>query len=294
MTQLTPDNLNFFQNTVEECVQNPSALKDEKAQSVVESLLRCLETGSLRVTSPANLPVTCGHVPMHDLQTWQTHAWIKQGILLAMRLRASKTRRYSEKISYCDKFDVQTEQLEKNAVRNVYGSIVREGAYVAQGAILMPSFVNLGAWVGEGTMVDTWATVGSCAQVGKNVHIAGGVGIGGVLEPAHARPVLIGDNAFLGSRCIIVEGTIVNEGAILGANVCLTASTPLYDVTQTEKKEYRGVVPANAVVVPGTRTKEFPGGEIAIQCAYIIAYRNPLVDAKVGLNEVLRTTGLVV
>lgn len=294
MIKISTDELNSLQKNVEEAFHNAELLKDKKIQETVNKILHYIEKGVLRVTSPDHQNANCGSVPMqNDLKTWIVHTWVKQAILLAMRMKPAQSHFYSDSIRYFDKFDIQT-MNEKSGVRSVYGSIVREGCFISSGVILMPSFVNIGAWVGENSMIDTWATAGSCAQVGKNVHVAGGVGIGGVLEPAHARPVLIGDNAFLGSRAVIVEGTIVEHGAILGANVCLTASTPIYDVTSSGKKEYRGYVPANAVVVPGTRIKTFPGGEIPLQCAYIIAYRNETVDSKVSLNQILRETGIAV
>lgn len=276
------------------CTQDPNQLQKKEHQEAINDVLKALESGGLRVCSPAQENPWCGSVAMDaDLGQWIVHAWVKQAILHAMRMKPALSRSYSDAIHYFDKLDVQTIGQTQSA-RSVYGSIVRQGAFVSKGVILMPSFVNIGAWIGENTMIDTWATAGSCAQIGANVHIAGGVGIGGVLEPASARPVLIGDNAFLGSRAIVVEGVIINAGAILGANVCLTASTPIYDVTGAEKKEYRGYVPTNAVVVPGTRKKMFPGGEVSLQCAYIIAYRHGGVDAKVSLNQILRDTGIVV
>jgi 2,3,4,5-tetrahydropyridine-2-carboxylate N-succinyltransferase len=296
--------------------EHPDSLRTAKTQNVVFRCLRLLEKGLLRVMSPPGAGPWCGDVDMKNLEHWELHSWVKQSIVLAMRIRTSQVcawdlktenppknasfseipfalqeRIYCQQISCSDKFDMRND-LHHFGVRSVLGSWVREGAHVAVGAILMPSFVNIGAWVGGATMVDTWATVGSCAQVGKNVHLAGGVGVGGVLEPENARPVLIGDNAFLGSRVIVVEGTTVSEGAIVGANVCLTASTPLYDVTTQAKTEYRGFVPPHAVVVPGTRAKVFAGGEIPLQCAYIIAYRNPQTDVKVSLNTILRETGV--
>lgn len=285
-----------------------SLLQNVNIQDAIAKCLRLLESGNLRVASPKNLGPHCGEVEMMMLQDWVVHSWVKKAILLAMKIRTSETfcwdlksaasisnqgRVHAGTLSYHDKFDVRRD-LPKNGVRNVYGSIAREGSYIAKNVILMPSFVNIGAWVGSGTMIDTWATAGSCAQIGKNVHVAGGVGIGGVLEPENARPVLIGDNAFLGSRVVVVEGTVVGEGAVLGANVSLTSSTPIYDVTQKDKVEYRGIVPPHAVVVAGTRMKEFPGGEVPLQCAYIIAYRNSKTDAKISLNDVLRETGISV
>lgn len=292
MIKIQPDELNSLQEKIEAAFDNSDLLKQEQTQKSIDQILRYLENGSLRVSSPKDQNPNCGPVPMQgDLKDWITHSWVKQAILLAMRMKPALMQSYSESISYFDKLNIQTISERHNA-RSVFGSIVREGCFVSSGVILMPSFVNIGAWIGSGTMMDTWSTAGSCAQIGKNVHVAGGVGIGGVLEPANARPVLIGDHAFLGSRSVVVEGTIVEHGAVLGANVCLTASTPIYDVTSSEKKEYRGFVPANAVVVPGTRAKSFPGGEISLQCAYIIAYRNEKLDVKVSLNQILRETGI--
>lgn len=292
MIKIQSEELHSLQGKIEAAFDNPHLLKQEETQKSVDQILRYLEQGALRVSSPKDQTPNCGPVPMQgDLKDWITHSWVKQAILLAMRMKPALMRSYSKSICYFDKLDIQT-ITEKHSARSVFGSIVREGGFVSSGVILMPSFVNIGAWIGAGTMMDTWSTAGSCAQIGKNVHVAGGVGIGGVLEPANARPVVIGDDVFLGSRSIVVEGVVVEHGAVLGANVCLTASTPIYDVTNSEKKEYRGFVPANAVVVPGTRTKSFPGGEVPLQCAYIIAYRNEKLDAKVSLNQILRETGI--
>jgi 2,3,4,5-tetrahydropyridine-2-carboxylate N-succinyltransferase len=308
MKSLTMQNLQNMQDTVTKAISNPDLLQTKETQEIIIQCLRYLENGTLRVASPKGMGANCGEVKMNDLLNWEVHPWVKQSILLAMKMRTVETFRYelngnvlnshqgrfhAGSLSYHDKFDVRSD-LANMGVRSVYGSIVREGAYVSKGVILMPSFVNIGAWIGSGTMIDTWATAGSCAQIGKNVHVAGGVGIGGVLEPENARPVLIGDNAFLGSRVIVVEGTVVGAGAVLGANVSLTSSTPIYDVTTVERNEYRGIVPENAVVVAGTRNKIFAGGEIPLQCAYIIAYRSEKTDSKVSLNEVLRETGIPV
>ncbi|MBX9704550.1 MAG: 2,3,4,5-tetrahydropyridine-2,6-dicarboxylate N-succinyltransferase [Silvanigrellaceae bacterium] len=282
--------------------------QDLKLQEAIVRCLRYLEQGKIRVISPENLDANCGSVSLAgDLQSLNIHPWVKQSILLAMRWRSVKAmhlpfaheqppsqgRIHASSLSYCDKFDVRSD-LYQSHVRVVPNAIVREGAYVAPGVILMPSFVNIGAWVGEGTLVDTWATVGSCAQIGNNVHLSGGVGIGGVLEPVSASPVVVGDNAFIGSRSILVEGIRVGSGAVLAANVCITASTPIYDMTRDKVTEYRGFVPPNAVVAPGTRAKKFPGGEVNLQCAYIISYRNEKTDAKVSLNQILRETGIPV
>ncbi len=309
MKKISQEELNYLQNSIENISGNVEQLKEKSAQNTIIKVLRYLEEGSLRVVSPENSTANCGNVPMTgNLQNWLVHSWVKQSILLAMRMRSAQTfkikltgenenkeqgRVFAGEFSYHDKFDVQN-NLAKNSVRSLPGSIVREGSYISENVILMPSFVNIGAWIGNNTMIDTWATAGSCAQIGANVHIAGGVGIGGVLEPASARPVIIGDNAFLGSRVIVVEGVVVSEKAVLGANVCLTSSTPIYDVTTAEKKEYRGFIPPGAVVAAGTRTKSFPGGEIPLQCAYIIAYRSEKTDAKVSLNDILRETGIAI
>ncbi|APJ03757.1 2,3,4,5-tetrahydropyridine-2,6-dicarboxylate N-succinyltransferase [Silvanigrella aquatica] len=308
MKSLSVQELTHLQTHVHNAYSDSEQLKNKETQNAIVQCLRYLESGTLRVASPHGMEANCGEVEMNHLQHWIVHPWVKQSILLAMKMRTAETfswelkseinntmqgRSHGGLLTYHDKFDVRND-LAKASVRSVYGSIVREGAFISKGVILMPSFVNIGAWIGSGTMIDTWATAGSCAQIGKNVHVAGGVGIGGVLEPENARPVLIGDNAFLGSRVIVVEGTIVGEGAVLGANVSLTSSTPIYDVTNTERKEYRGFVPANAVVVAGTRMKTFPGGEVPLQCAYIIAYRSEKTDSKVSLNDVLRETGIAV
>jgi 2,3,4,5-tetrahydropyridine-2-carboxylate N-succinyltransferase len=316
-TSSTPDNISFTSNIsslrqiISEAFANPALLNEKTTQNAVYQVLRGLEKGSLRVASPAHLGPDCGQVPMEgDLRTWQVHTWVKEAILLAMKLRTaqgryvplsssenqnthdiSQERIHGNTWATFDKFDMQN-NLGQNQVRVVPGALPREGAYLAPGVILMPSFVNIGAFIGKNTMIDTWATAGSCAQIGSHVHVAGGVGIGGVLEPANARPVIVGDEAFLGSRAILVEGVVVGSRAVIGANVCLTASTPIYDVTTPSKTEFRGYVPPHAVVAPGTRSKSFPGGEVSLGCAYIIAYRSERTDAKVSLNDILRETGI--
>lgn len=300
------DSYRSLEHTITAAYADPSLRTQPAVRQAVEHTLRLIEQGRLRVLTPPGMPAW--EVPgsiSGNLMAWQVHAWVKQAILLAMALRTAQPfgdtwqapgaqqRVGGGKMGYYDKFDLQ-EINPQSGVRRVPGSLLREGCYVAENAILMPSFVNLGAFVGEGTLIDTWATVGSCAQVGSRVHVAGGVGIGGVLEPPSARPVVIGDGAFLGSRVVVVEGVVVHEGAVLGANVCLTASTPLYDMTVPEKPTYRGQVPAYAVVAAGTRLKSFPGGEVPLQCAYIIGWRNAQTDAKVSLNDVLRESGIPV
>ena len=308
MKTLSTEQMLALKNKIEFILEHPEKAGEKESQESIFSVLRHIEAGTLRVCTPKGSEANCGSVPMVQLDTWIVHKWIKEAILLAFKVRTAGTSKWTLQtdenlktnfrphfghMGFHDKLDVQS-NFGTQGVRAVPGAIVREGAYVAPSVILMPSFVNIGAWISEGTMIDTWATAGSCAQIGKNVHVAGGVGIGGVLEPASARPVLIGDNAFLGSRVIVVEGVVVGEKAVLGANTCLTASTPIYDVTTTEKKEYRGFVPPYAVVAAGTRIKTFPGGEAPLACAYIIAYRSEKTDSKVSLNDILRETGIPV
>ena len=221
---------------------------------------------------------------------WIVNGWAKQAILLYFRISQMQTIPHGP-FEYFDKIPLK-QDFEKAGVRVVPPATVRKGAFIERGAILMPSYVNLGAYVGSGTMVDTWATVGSCAQIGRNVHLSGGVGIGGVLEPPGARPVIIEDGAFVGSRCIVVEGVVVEEKAVLASNVNLTASTDIIDVTGDEPVTYRGRVPANSVVVPGTRPKEFPAGTYQISCALIIGQRKASTDEKTSLNQTLREFGI--
>src|ERR1700722_18351000 len=214
----------------------------------------------------------------------------KRAILLAFRLLPMVQSQVGDFRQH-DRVPLKT---RLDGVRVVPGAIARWGAYVAPGAVLMPSFVNIGAYVDEGTMVDTWATVGSCAQIGKNVHLSGGVGIGGVLEPVQAAPVIIEDNCFIGSRCIVVEGVRVEREAVLGANVVLTMSTKIIDVTAPEAKEYKGYVPARSVVIPGSYTKEFPAGKYQVPCALIIGTRKESTDKKTSLNDALREHSVAV
>ena len=217
---------------------------------------------------------------------WTVHAWLMQAVNLYFGLAGMETHDYGP-FQIRDKIPLK-KNLEAAGVRLVPGGVVRYGAYVAPGAVVMPAFVNIGARVGKGTMVDTWATVGSCAQVGENVHLAGGVGIGGVLEPPGARPNIIEDDCFIGSRCILVEGVLVEEGAVLGANVVITASTPIIDVTGAKEVIHKQRVPARSVVIPGTRPKRYPAGTYQIPCALIVGQRSASTDRKVSLNEALR------
>ena len=311
---LSASEVQELEKTVSHAWDHPENLQKPAVQNSIIDVLRYLESGALRVAGPVGSDPRCGAVEMTgELREWQVFAWVKQAVLLALRLRVpvemgapvmpwsvldgdprfAQGRVHGGNLQYFDKLDARTDWAD-SGVRIVPPGVVREGAHMARGTILMPGYVNIGAYVSAGTMVDTWATVGSCAQIGRNVHLAGGVGIGGVLEPAGARPVIIGDNAFVGSRAIVVEGAVVSAGAVLGANTCITASTPIYDVTTDQKTEHRGYVPPLAVVAPGTRAKQFPGGEVQLQCAYIIAYRSAQTDAKVSLNAILRETGISV
>lgn len=217
---------------------------------------------------------------------WLTNEWIKKAILLYFRIQKMAVMQAGD-FTYFDKIPVK-KWSEEDGVRVVPHALARKGSYIEKGAILMPSYINIGAYVGSGTMVDTWATVGSCAQIGKNVHLSGGVGIGGVLEPVQASPVIIEDNAFIGSRCIVVEGAIVEEGAVLGAGVTITASTKIIDVSASKPLEYRGRIPANSVVIPGTQMKSFPAGDFGVPCALIIGQRKPSTDLKTSLTDALR------
>lgn len=239
----------------------------------IERVIARLDEGTLRVAEKID-------------GAWVANAWVKQAILGYFRLRRMETHRVGP-FEFHDKIPLKQGLAEKG-VRVVPPGTVRYGAFVEAGAIVMPGYVNIGAWVGAGTMVDTWATVGSCAQIGRNVHLSGGVGIGGVLEPPSARPVIVEDGAFVGSRCVVVEGVVIEEEAVLGANVVLTSSTPILDVTGPEEVRHVGRVPARAVVIPGVRTKRYPAGEYGVPCALIVGRRQPSTDRKVSLESALR------
>jgi 2,3,4,5-tetrahydropyridine-2-carboxylate N-succinyltransferase len=257
-------------------------LEDLELRGAVEGALAALDAGTLRVCSP----------PERTGGEWITHSWLKQAILLYFRMHVSSTLHAGD-LEYFDKVPPKR-NLEAAGVRVVPPGVARYGSFLEPGVILMPGFVNIGARVGEGTMVDTWATVGSCAQVGKRVHLSGGVGIGGVLEPPQAQPVIIEDDAFIGSRAIVVEGVRVGEGAVLGAGVVLTASTTIIDVSTFKAVESRGIVPPMSVVIPGTRPKKFAAGEYGVPCALVIGKRKGSTDSKTGLNEALREYGVAV
>ncbi|MGI9667594.1 MAG: 2,3,4,5-tetrahydropyridine-2,6-dicarboxylate N-succinyltransferase [Acidimicrobiia bacterium] len=244
----------------------------EAASEAVFRTIEALDGGHIRIADPDD--------------GWSVNTWVKEAILLYFRL-AQITTTYSGDIEYHDKIPTKS-NLADQGVRVVPPGTVRYGAFCEPGVIVMPGYVNIGAYVGAGSMVDTWATVGSCAQIGSDVHLSGGVGIGGVLEPPGARPVIVEDGAFIGSRSIVVEGAHIGAGAVLGANTTITSSTPIIDVTGPEPIEMRGAVPAGAVVVPGTRPKEFPAGSFELQCALIIGSRSASTDRKTSLEDALR------
>lgn len=254
-------------------------LKDPAHAQAVRDVLEFLDRGELRVAEKG-------------ASGWTVNAWVKEAILLYFAIAEMKVMEVGP-FEFHDKVPLKR-GLDQAGVRVVPPGVVRYGAHVERGAVVMPGYVNIGARVGAGTMVDTWATVGSCAQVGKNVHLSGGVGLGGVLEPPAAAPVIIEDGAFVGSRCIVVEGVVVEEEAVLGANVVLTASTQIIDVTGSEEKVYRGRVPARSVVIPGTRAKAFPAGTYNIPCALIIGQRSESTDKKTSLNAALRDFAVAV
>ena len=248
--------------------------------ATVEEAIRLLDEGRVRVAEP------------DGDGGWRVNEWAKKAILLYFRLRGMETLEAGP-FEYLDKVPLKRD-YDGRGVRVVPPAVARYGSYLSDGVVLMPSYVNIGAWVGPRTMVDTWATVGSCAQIGADVHLSGGVGIGGVLEPLQASPVIVEDGAFLGSRSIVVEGVVVEAGAVLGANTVITASTAIVDVTGDEPVEYRGRVPARSVVIPGTRPKEFAAGPYGVPAALIIGKRSASTDLKTSLNDALRTHGVAV
>lgn len=239
----------------------------------IEEAIRLLDTGQVRVAEPTPAG-------------WQVNEWVKKAILLYFRLRRVEPMEVGD-LHFLDKIPVKSDYADRG-VRVVPPGVARYGSFLSEGCVLMPGYVNIGAWVGPRTMVDTWATVGSCAQIGADVHLAGGVGIGGVLEPPQAAPVIVEDGAFIGSRAVIVEGVRIGEGAVIAPNVVLSSSVPVIDVTGSEPVEYRGEVPARKVVLPGVRQKEFPAGVYGLPCALIVGERSDSTDLKTSLNDVLR------
>lgn len=262
-----------MENIIESAWKNRELLKEEKTQNVICDVIDQLDKGILRVAEPSD-------------GTWKVNEWVKKAVILYFPIRKMETL-HAGPMEFHDKMKLKA-NYEQLGVRVVPHAIARYGSYIAKGVILMPSYVNIGAYVDSGTMVDTWATVGSCAQIGKEVHLSGGVGIGGVLEPVQASPVIIEDGCFIGSRCIVVEGVRVEKQAVLGANVVLTMSTKIIDVTNHEPKEYKGVVPARSVVIPGSYAKKFAAGEYNVNCALIIGKRKESTDLKTSLNAALR------
>jgi 2,3,4,5-tetrahydropyridine-2-carboxylate N-succinyltransferase len=262
--------------TLRERIERSWADPDRLDAAAVEEAVGLLDRGELRVAE-------------RDGDGWIVNEWAKQAVLLYFRVRGLETTEVGP-FEYHDRLPLKR-GYDEAGVRVVPPATARYGAYLSPGVVLMPSYVNIGAWVGPGTMVDTWATVGSCAQIGANVHLSGGVGIGGVLEPVQAAPVIVEDGAFVGSRCIVVEGVRVGERAVLGAGLIVTGNTPVIDVTGVEPVEYRGEVPSGAIVVPGSRPKEFAAGAYGLPAGLIIGYRTEATESKLQLNELLREFG---
>ena len=263
-----------LKSVIEKAWKSPSGLQNQTSvETAVKQVIQLLDEGKIRVCEKEN-------------GVWKVHEWVKQAILLYFQFTNSSVIS-SGPFSFYDKIPLK-KWTGQEKVRVVPQALVRKGSYVAGNTVLMPSYINIGAYVDSGSLIDTWATVGSCAQVGKNVHVSGGVGLGGVLEPVQARPVIIEDHVFLGSRCIVVEGVVVEEGAVLGAGVVLTMSSKIIDVTSSEEKVYTGVVPKNSVVIPGQRSKKFPAGNFSVPCALIIGKRSASTDLKTSLNSALR------
>lgn len=262
-----------LQRNIEKAWEDRSLLSQQTTIDSIRKVIDLLDAGTLRVAEPTS-------------KGWQVNEWVKKAVVLYFPIQKMETIEVGI-FEYHDKIPLKRGYANKG-IRVVPHAVARHGAYISPGTILMPSYVNIGAYVDEGTMVDTWATVGSCAQIGKHVHLSGGVGIGGVLEPLQAAPVIIEDNAFIGSRCIVVEGVRVEKEAVLGANVVLTASTKIIDVTGKEPIEMKGIVPSRSVVIPGSYTKSFPAGNYNVSCALIIGKRKASTDLKTSLNNALR------
>jgi 2,3,4,5-tetrahydropyridine-2-carboxylate N-succinyltransferase len=262
-----------MQQIIEAAWENRSLLQEQKTLDTINEIIERLDKGTLRVAEPS-------------ANGWIVNEWIKKAVILYFPIQKMQTHEVGI-FEYHDKMKLKTGYAELG-VRVVPNAVARYGAFLAKGVIMMPSYVNIGAYVDSGTMVDTWATVGSCAQIGKDVHLSGGVGIGGVLEPVQAAPVIIEDGCFIGSRCIVVEGVHVQKEAVLGANVVLTKSTKIIDVTGSEPVEYKGIVPPRSVVIPGSYTKKFAAGEFHVPCALIIGKRKESTDLKTSLNNALR------
>lgn len=267
---------------IEQAWENRELLSEEPVRQAVRQVVELVDKGQLRTAEPVD--------PAKS--EWKVNEWVKKAVILYFPIQPMRKMQAGE-LEWYDKMEVK-HGYEELGVRVVPHAVARYGAYIAPGAILMPSYVNIGAYVGTGTMVDTWATVGSCAQIGKHVHLSGGVGIGGVLEPIQGSPVIIEDECFIGSRCIVVEGAHIRKGAVLGAGVVITGSTKIIDVSGPEPVEYRGEVPERSVVIPGTLPKKFPAGQYDVPCALIIGKRKASTDAKTTLNDALRTYDVMI
>lgn len=269
-----------MRSTIEKAWENRELLKEQHTQDVIAHVIEDIDKGILRVAEP------------NENGEWIVNEWVKKAVVMYFPIRQMEVIEVGP-FEFHDKMALKTNYKELG-VRVVPPAVARYGAYISAGVILMPSYVNIGAYVDEGTMVDTWATVGSCAQIGKHVHLSGGVGIGGVLEPLQAAPVIIEDGAFIGSRCIVVEGVRIGKEAVLGANVVLTMSTKIIDVTGDKPVEMKGYVPERSVVIPGSYTKTFPAGDFQVPCALIIGQRKASTDLKTSLNDALREHSVAV
>ncbi|MBK7147765.1 MAG: 2,3,4,5-tetrahydropyridine-2,6-dicarboxylate N-succinyltransferase [Bacteroidetes bacterium] len=272
-------NTSLLKEKIEMCWDNRALLQQDDYQSAIRTVIEKLDKGEVRVAEPAGA-------------NWQVNDWVKKAVILYFPIQQMETFEIG-RMEFHDKIPLKRNYASLG-VRVVPHALARHGSFLAKGVILMPSYVNIGAYVDEGTMVDTWATVGSCAQIGKHVHLSGGVGIGGVLEPVQAAPVIIEDGCFIGSRCIVVEGVRVEKEAVLGANVVLTMSTKIIDVSGPEPVEYKGVVPSRSVVIPGSYTKQFAAGSYQVPCALIIGKRKESTDLKTSLNDALREHAVAV
>ncbi len=270
-----------LRSIIENAWENRALLSEDSTKAAIHALIEALDKGQIRVAEPKA-----------DGSGWIVNEWVKKGVILYFPIQQITTDTIGP-YEICDKIPLKADYASQG-VRAVMGSVARYGAFINKGVILMPSFVNIGAYVDSGTMVDTWATVGSCAQIGKNVHLSGGVGIGGVLEPVQAAPVIIEDDCFIGSRCIVVEGAHIAKEAVLGAGVTITMSTKIIDVTGAEPVTYQGYVPERSVVIPGSYEKEFPAGKYHVPCAIIIGKRKPSTDLKTSLNDALRDFNVAV
>ena len=271
-----------LQSAIERAWDDRTLLADEHTREAIRRVVALVNDGVLRTAEPVDI----------EKSEWRVNEWVKKAVILYFPIQPMRTMRAGE-LEWYDKMELKHD-YEQLGVRTVPHAVARYGAYIAPGAILMPSYVNIGAYVDTGTMVDTWATVGSCAQIGKHVHLSGGVGIGGVLEPVQAAPVIVEDNCFIGSRAIVVEGAHICREAVLGSNTVITGSTHIIDVTGSEPVEYRGYVPPRSVVVPGSYRKQFPAGEYSVSCALIIGRRKESTDKKTTLNDALRDFGVSV